>query len=200
MKTLLSIALAAVLAISLAGCGKDAQAPAAPLVFNGKDITGASFAREFALTDHNGKARTLADFKGKLVVLFFGYTQCPDACPTTMAELAGVMKALGPQADQVQVLFITVDPERDTPALLAQYVPNFDKRFLGLWGDATATAKVAQEFRVFYAKAEGAKGNNYLIDHTTGSYVFDRAGKVRLFETRDLGVAQVTQDLRQLLR
>ena len=138
MKKLLSILI---LALLLAGCDKLGTKPPS---FQNTDLTGLDYAQDFALTDHTGKPRSLADFKGKVVVMFFGYTQCPDVCPTTMAEMAGVMKELGPQADQVQVLFVTVDPERDTQALLAQYVPAFDPHFLGLYGDAAATAKVAK--------------------------------------------------------
>ncbi len=181
------------MALALAGCTK------APPVFKNTDVTGVTYARDFALTDHNGKARTLADFKGKVVLLFFGYTQCPDVCPTTLSELAQVMKEMGPKADQVQVLFVTVDPERDTQALLAQYVPAFDKRFLGLYGDAKATAAVAKEFKVFYAKVEGREEGAYSMDHTAGSYVFDTTGKIRLFVRHGQGAAPITHDLLQLL-
>jgi protein SCO1/2 len=193
MKKLL-ILLAMVL--SLAACDKLGNKPAS---FQNTDLTGLDYARDFALTDHTGKPRTLADFKGKVVVMFFGYTQCPDVCPTTMAEMASVMKELGPQADQVQVLFVTVDPERDTPALLAQYVPAFDPRFLGLYGDAAATARVAKEFKVFYAKVPGKTPGSYSMDHTAGSYVFDRNGKIRLFLRHGQGAAPITHDLKQLL-
>lgn len=193
MKKLLSLL---VLACLLAGCD---QLTAKPPSFRNTDITGLDYARGFALTDHNGKARTLADFKGKVVLVFFGYTQCPDVCPTTMAELASVMQELGPKADQVQVLFVTVDPERDTQALLAQYVPAFDPRFLGLYGDAAATAKVAKEFKVFYAKVAGKTAGNYSMDHIAGSYVFDRNGKVRLFVRHGQGAAPIVHDLKQLL-
>ena len=184
------------LALSLVACDKVAEKP---VVFNNVDITGADYAKDFKLTDHTGKPRTLADFKGKVVVMFFGYTQCPDVCPTTMAEMATVMKELGPQADQVQVLFVTVDPERDTRELLAQYVPVFDKRFLGLYGDAAATAAVAKEFKVFYAKVPGKDKGSYSMDHTAGSYVFDKDGKVRLFLRHGQGAAPIVHDLKQLL-
>ncbi len=201
MKKLFSLLAIAAL---LGACGKQpASAPAsapAPLSFTNTDMTGADYARDFALFDHTGKARTLADFKGKLVVMFFGYTQCPDVCPTTMSELSSVMKELGPLADQVQVLFVTIDPERDTQALLAQYVPTFDARFLGLRGDAQATAKVAQEFKVFYAKVPGRTPGSYSMDHTAGSYVFDRNGKLRLFLHHGQGAAPITHDLKQLLQ
>lgn len=186
-------ALFALLAL-LSGCGQKV-----PPAFNNADITGVDYAQDFALTDHHGKARTLADFKGKLVLLFFGYTQCPDVCPTTMAEMAAVMQELGPQADQVQVLFVTLDPQRDTPALLAQYVPAFDPRFLGLYGDPAATDKVARQFKVFYARVAGSTPGSYSIDHTAGSYVFDRNGKVRLFVRHGMGAAPVTHDLKLLL-
>lgn len=172
----------------------------APEKFINTDLTGLDYAKDFALTDHNGKARTLADFKGKAVVIFFGYTQCPDVCPTTMAEMAGVMKLLGADADKVQVLFVTIDPERDTQALLASYVPNFDKRFLGLYGDAAATAKVAGDFKVFYQKVEGKTAGSYTMDHTAGSYVFDPQGRIRLFLRHGQGSEPIAHDLRILLK
>jgi protein SCO1/2 len=193
MKKLLTILALAVL---LAGCDKLFNKPPS---FDNTDVTGIDYGKGFALTDHNGKPRTLADFRGKVVVLFFGYTQCPDVCPTTMAELANVMQQLGPQAAQVQVLFVTLDPERDTPALLAQYVPAFDQRFLGLYGDAAATAKVAKEFKVFYSKVPGATPGSYTIDHTAGSYVFDREGRLRLFVRNGQNPAALVHDIRLLL-
>jgi protein SCO1/2 len=200
MKKLFAVsALALSMALALAGCDKIGQLSARAPVFQNTDVTGLQYAQDFALVDHTGKPRTLADFKGKVVVLFFGYTQCPDVCPTTMAELAGVMKELGPLADQVQVLFVTLDPERDTRALLAQYVPAFDQRFLGLYGDAAATAKVAKEFKVFYAKVPGKEPGSYSIDHTAGSYVFDKNGKVRLFLRHGQGAAPIVHDLKALL-
>jgi protein SCO1/2 len=183
------------LAVMLAACDK----VAAPPVFNNVDITGAEYARDFALTDHTGKARTLADFKGKVVFLFFGFTQCPDVCPTTMTEMATVLKELGPQADKVQVLFVTIDPERDTQELLAQYVPAFNPTFIGLRGDAAATAKVAKEFKVFYAKSPGTTPDAYSMDHTAGSYVFDTQGKIRLFVRHGKGAAPIAQDIKLLL-
>jgi protein SCO1/2 len=162
-------------------------------------VTGLDYAKDFALTDHNGKPRTLADFKGKAVVMFFGYTQCPDVCPTTMAEMANVMQQLGPLADRVQVLFVTVDPARDTQTILAQYVPAFDKRFLGLYGDDAATAKVAKEFKVFFQKVPGKTPGSYTMDHTAGSYVFDPKGSIRLFVKHGQGTEPIVHDLKLLL-
>ncbi|MDY7576292.1 SCO family protein [Actimicrobium sp. CCI2.3] len=167
--------------------------------FKNTDVTGLQYAKDFALTDHNGKPRTLADFKGKAVLIFFGYTQCPDVCPTTMAEMAAVMKELGPQADKVQVLFVTLDPERDTAELLSKYVPAFDPRFLGLYGDMAATAAVAKEFKIFYQKVDGKSAGSYTIDHTAGSYVFDPQGRVRLFVKHGQGAAPIAHDIKLLL-
>lgn len=195
MKKILALGLLAV-SMVLAGCGeKTAPAP----TFKNVDITGAAFARDFALTDHTGKPRTLADYKGKVVVMFFGFTQCPDVCPTTMAEMSAVMKQLGPQAEQVQVLFVTVDPERDTKELLSQYVPAFDQRFVGLYGTPEQTAAVAKEFKVFYSKVEGKTPGSYSIDHTAASYIFDRNGKVRLLVRHNQGPAPIVHDIKQLL-
>lgn len=187
---------AALLCVSLllSGCQKDAPQ------FKNTDITGASFARELSLTDQFGKVRRLADFKGKAVVIFFGYTQCPDVCPTTMMEMANVMKNLGKDAERVQVLFVTVDPERDTQELLAAYVPNFDPRFLALRGDAAQTAKVAQEFKVVYQKSAGKSPDNYTMDHTAASYIFDPQGRVRLFVQYGQKADAITHDLRLLLQ
>ena len=167
--------------------------------FINTDVTGLDYAKDFALTDHPGKLRTLADFKGKAVMVFFGYTQCPDVCPTTMVEMANVMKQLGPQADSVQVLFVTVDPERDTPALLSRYIPACDPRFLGLSGDKAATEKVAKEFKVFYQKVPGKQPGSYTMDHTAGSYVFDPQGRVRLFVRHGQGAEPIVHDLKILL-
>ncbi|WP_427312430.1 SCO family protein [Cupriavidus sp. H39] len=188
-------ALLAALALAVAACGQQKAS------FRNVDITGAAdFGKDFALTDHTGKVRTLADYKGKAVVMFFGYTHCPDVCPTTMAELKAVMEKLGPDADRVQVLFVTVDPERDTQALLAQYVPAFDPRFVGLRpADEAALQKLAKDFKVFYAKVPGSSPNNYTVDHSAGSYVFDAQGKLRLFIRHGQGPEPIAHDLKQLL-
>lgn len=180
----------------LCGCGGKAQAPVA---FQLTDVTGATFGRELALTDHNGKARAIADFKGKVVVVFFGYTHCPDLCPTTMADLAGAMKQLGPDAEKVQVLFVTVDPERDTRELLAKYVPAFYPSFLGMYGDADATAKAAQEFKVIYEKQPGKTPGSYTMDHSAGTYLFDPQGRLRLFAGYGQPAATFAHDIKLLL-
>jgi len=167
--------------------------------FRSADITGADFGKELALIGHDGKPRTLADFRGKVVVLFFGYTHCPDICPTTLADMAAVMKSLGPDAERVQVLFATVDPERDTAEVLAKYVPAFDPSFLGLYGTAEATAKTAKEFKVFYQKAPGSSPDNYSMDHTAATFIYDPQGRLRLFAKHGMGADALAQDIQQLL-
>jgi protein SCO1/2 len=167
--------------------------------FRNVDMTGADYAKGFALTDHHGKPRTLADFNGKAVVVFFGYTRCPDVCPTTMVEMKEVMRKLGSEADRVQVLFVTLDPERDTQQVLAQYVPAFDPRFLGLYGDSATTAKTAKDFKVFYEKRPGSSPGSYTIDHTAASYVFDPKGRLRLYVKHDQ-IGTLADDLRMLFK
>jgi protein SCO1 len=167
--------------------------------FNNVDITGANYARDFALTDHTGAPRNLADYRGKLVVVFFGFTQCPDVCPTTMSDLAEVKRRLGPAGERLQVLFITVDPQRDTPAVLAEYVPAFDPTFVGLYGTPEQTAATAKEFKVFYQKVAGKTATSYTVDHTAGSYVIDREGRVRLFIRHGGDVEPIVADLKKLL-
>jgi protein SCO1 len=181
-----------VLVAALAGCG------GSRVQFKNVDITGADYGKDFSLIDHTGQPRTLQDFRGKAVVMFFGYTHCPDVCPTTLAELKTVKSQLGPDGERLQVLFVTVDPERDTQPVLAQYVPAFDPSFVGLRGDATATAKVAKDFKVFYQKVPGSKPDNYSVDHTAGSYVFDPQGRLRLF-VRHGNAANLVSDLQALL-
>lgn len=190
-----STCLAAVIALSalLAACSD--RTP----VFHSTDITGADYGKTLALTDHAGQARTLADFRGKAVTLFFGYTQCPDVCPTNLVTMAEVMRQLGADAERLQVLFVTVDPERDTQALLSQYVPAFDARFLGLYGTAEQTADVAREFRVFYRKSGDTSGSTYTIDHSAGTYVFDPAGRLRLYVKHGEPADKLADDIRQLL-
>jgi protein SCO1/2 len=187
------------LAAALVGCALAACTPDAPQ-FIGSDITGAGFGKDFALTDATGKPRTLADFRGKAVIVFFGYTHCPDVCPTTLAELAEMMKRLGPDADRVQVLFVTVDPERDTPSVLSQYVPFFDKRFLGLYGNADQLAATAKEFKVVYQKQPGTTPGTYTMDHSAGTYLYDPEGRLRVYVSYGQGTDVFTHDVKALLR
>jgi len=191
MRAIVAVIAAAML---LAACS-----PEAP-TFKGADITGASFGRELALADHHGKARTLADFRGKAVVIFFGFTQCPDVCPTALSALAEAMRRLGPDATRVQVLFVTIDPERDTADLLSRYVPSFHPSFLGLRGDAEATARVAKEFKVLYQKVPGQTPDTYTMDHSAGLYLLDPQGRLRVFESHGQGAEAIAHDLAQLLR
>jgi protein SCO1/2 len=167
--------------------------------FTGVDLTGADYGKNFSLPDTDGKVRTLADFQGKLVALFFGYTQCPDACPTTMAELAEAKKQLGPQGDQLQVVFVTVDPERDKPEMLKAYMANFDPTFIALRPNADQLAQVAKDFKVYYKKAEGGDPKNYTMDHTASTYVFDTQGRLRLYERYGAGPQALVGDFRKLL-
>jgi protein SCO1 len=190
-------ALLLALTCILAAC--DARTGASNTTFNGVDITGADYGKDFALIDHTGKPRTLADFKGKAVLMFFGFTHCPDVCPTTLSDLAKVMKQLGPGAERLQVVFVTVDPQRDTPQLLAQYVPSFHPSFLGLYGDAAATKKTAQTFRVFFEKRPTDKPAGYSIDHTAGTYAFDPQGRLRLFLSQGMSADKIAQDVKTLL-
>lgn len=185
---------ALLLAFALLGCNAPQQAQ-----FASTDITGAEYARDFALTDHAGKPRVLADFKGKVVAVFFGFTQCPDVCPTTLANLAQAMQLLGDDAKRVQVLFITIDPERDTGELLAQYVPAFHPSFLGLYGDATAIARTAKEFKVFYQKQSGASPDTYTMDHSAGTYAYDPQGRLRLYVRHGEKPEIIAADLKKLL-
>ena len=183
-------------ALVLEGCGQQ------PPSFSNLDITGnTQFGKDFSLPDTNGKTRTLADFQGKAVVLFFGYTHCPDVCPTTMAELSQALQQLGPDAaKRVQVLFVTVDPERDTPELMAQYVPAFNPTFVGLRpANQEQLTKVTKDFRVYYAKVPGKTPDSYTMDHTAASYVFDTDGKLRLFARDGQGASPWVHDLKLLL-
>jgi protein SCO1/2 len=180
------------LALLLAGCDSQPQ-------FGNSDISAAGYATDFALTDHTGKPRTMADFRGKAVVIFFGYTQCPDVCPTTLTGMAEAMKLLGEDASKVQVLFVTVDPERDTPQLLAQYVPVFNPGFLGLYADAQTIARTAQDFRVFYKKQPGSTPTTYTVDHTAGSYVYDPQGRLRLYVKHGEKPEVIAKDLKLLI-
>jgi protein SCO1/2 len=164
------------------------------------DVTGAPYAKNFELTDHNGQTRHLKDFSGKVVVMFFGYTQCPDVCPTSMTELAQVKKALGPDGERLQGLFVTIDPERDTPAVLKAYMANFDPSFLALTTTPDKLAELAKDYKVYYKKVEGKTPTSYTMDHSAGSYVYDTKGQLRLFTRYGTGAAALTADIQLLLR
>lgn len=183
--------------LALAGCDK--LAPGSRTPFNGVDITGSDLGPDFRLTDHNGKERTLADFKGKAVAMFFGYTHCPDVCPTTLSDMANALKALGPDGQRVQVLFVTVDPKRDTPELLKGYVPAFNPTFLGLYGDAAATAKVTKDFKIYAAERPGKTPESYTVDHSAQTLVFDAKGKLRLMLAYGTPGDKIAADFRILL-
>ena len=193
--TFLRTCCIAVILMTLAACSPKPE-------FKNIDITGGTaFGKDFSLLDPDGKVRTLADFKGKVVVMFFGYTQCPDVCPTTLTEMQQVMKLMGPQSDKVQVLFVTVDPERDTAAILKQYVPSFDPSFLGLRpADEAALEKVTKDFKIYYKKVAGTSTGSYTMDHTAGSYAFDPQGRLRLYIKHAQGPQTLAHDLKELLK
>lgn len=182
------------LLLALAGCTSREQPS-----FQSTDVTGADFGRALELTGHDGRPRTLADFRGKVLVVFFGFTYCPDVCPTALARFAQVLNALGPEGSRVQVVMVTVDPDRDTPARLGQYVTAFHPTFLGLTGDAAAISRAAREFRVIFQKQSGATPETYTVDHTSGSFIFDPQGRLRLFVTAQQSGAGLEEDIRLLL-
>ena len=185
------------LALGLAGC--DRLSPNQAPTFFSTDITGAEVARKLELPDVDGTPRSLADWKGKVTVVFFGYTQCPDVCPTTMTELAAIRKSLGAEGDKLQSVFVTIDPERDTPEILKAYVANFGPGFTALRGTPEQTAATAKEFKVFFAKVPGRNGGNYTMDHSAASFVFDPAGRVRLYVPYGGDAKKFAADLKQLV-
>ncbi len=197
----LRVLLATLVLALLGACGRagDGAPPAPAVPFKSIDITGADYATALELPDATGKRRTLAEFKGKVVVLFFGYTQCPDVCPTTMAELAVVKKQLGADGAKVVPIFVTVDPERDTPALLSAYVSNFGPDFVALRGTPEETKSVAKAFKIFYSKVPGKTEGSYTVDHTARSYIYDTRGRLRLATRYGAGAEALASDLRQLL-
>ena len=177
--------------VALAGC--DGGGPK----FKSTDITGVDYGKSLDLTDHNGKPRHLQDFRGKAVVLFFGFTHCPDVCPTTLAEMAQALKQLGPDAERVQVVLVTVDPERDTREALAKYVTAFDPRFLGMYGDMEATRRVAKDFKIYFEKRK--TGDTYSVDHSGQSYIIDPQGRLRLLVRHDRILTDLPADLKAVL-
>lgn len=167
--------------------------------FQGVDLTGAEYARDLPLTDQYGKPRSLKDFAGKVVVVFFGYTQCPDVCPTSMSELAEVKRSLGAEGDRLQGIFVTVDPERDTPDMLKAYMANFDPSFIALRGTPEQLAAVAKDFKIYYKRVDGQTPTSYTMDHSAGSYVYDTKGRLRVYHRYGSGAQSLTADVRALL-
>ncbi|MBX9872548.1 MAG: SCO family protein [Burkholderiaceae bacterium] len=198
-RRLLRSTLLAVLAggaLLLGACSEGGKAS-----FNAIDVTGADYAKDFALTDHNGQARTLKDFQGKIVVMFFGYTQCPDVCPTSMTELAAVKKLLGSDGEKVQGLFVTIDPERDTPEIMKSYMANFDPSFLALYAASPdQLAAVAKDYKVYYKKVDGKTPTSYTMDHSAGMYIYDTQGRLRLYSRYGSGAGALADDIRLLLK
>ena len=195
-KLFLSIAAAALTTLLLGGCS-DSGKPG----FSAIDLTGADYAKDFALTDFNGQPRSLKDYQGKIVVMFFGYTQCPDVCPTSMAELVAVKKLLGPDGDKLQGLFVTIDPARDTPELLKAYMANFDPSFVALRADTPEQlAAVAKDYKVYYKKVEGKTASSYTMDHSAGSYIYDTQGRLRLYTRYGAGAEAMAADIKLLLQ
>ncbi len=193
-RTLLKSVTAVLAAVALSACSPDKPQ------FKSIDITGADYANGFNLTDHNGVPRSLQDFKGKVVVVFFGFTQCPDVCPTALAELAEVKRKLGSQSDRLQGIFITVDPERDTEEVLKAYMANFDPSFLALRPTMVQLPEVAKAFKIYYKKSEGKTAGSYTMDHSAGSYVFDPEGRVRLYTRYGSGAEALASDVALLLK
>jgi protein SCO1/2 len=191
---LFALGAALFLSGTLAGCKNDSPS------FKSTDITGADYGKQLTLTNAaTGKPVSLEDYRGKLVLIFFGFTHCPDICPTTLLKAAEVKSALGPDGDRLQVLFVTVDPERDTPEVLSKYVPAFDPSFIGLRGDGEETTRASREFKVFFQKVPNRDGTSYNVDHTAASYVLDPEGRLRLFVRHTQPVEEIVSDLQQLL-
>lgn len=188
------------LCLTLVACGEHADAPPQAPRFNSIDLAGVPWGRDFQLADQNGKQRSIADFRGKVVLLFFGYLNCPDMCPTSVAELAQIRARMGVDRERVQGLFVTVDPKRDKPAVLAQYLSSFDPTFVGLSGDEASTAAAASEFKVFFAAQKPGPQGNYTVDHSGGIYVFDPRGRLRLMLRPGDSIDSKAADVEQLLK
>jgi protein SCO1/2 len=198
-RLILKVAAGLTLGLALGACDQLGLGGAAKPAFKGVDLTGAKYASGFNLSDQDGRARTLAEFKGKAVVVFFGFTQCPDVCPTTLAELAEVKRSLGVEGDRVQGIFVTIDPERDTAPLLKAYLASFDPSFVALRGTPEQTKAVAKEFKVYFAKVPGKTPESYTMDHTAASFIFDTQGRVRVFTRYGSGAQALADDITLLL-
>lgn len=193
LKLLAASALSISAAAVLTACSKDSVA------FRGVNLTGADYARDFSLTDHHGQLRSIKDFQGKVVVVFFGFTQCPDVCPTSMQELAEVKQALGADGERLQGIFISVDPERDTLEMLKAYMENFDPSFLALRPTPEQLPALTKDFKIYYKKVDGSTPTSYTMDHSAGSYVYDPQGRLRVYHRYGSGVEALTADVRLLL-
>ncbi|ULR87831.1 MULTISPECIES: SCO family protein [unclassified Comamonas] len=168
--------------------------------FNAIDLTGSKeYGQDFSMPDQHGQRRSMADFKGKVVLVFFGFTQCPDVCPTTLGDLAAVKQKLGAKGEKLQVIFASVDPARDTPEILQAYLANFDPSFLALRGSDEETAKMAKDFKVYYKRVEGQTPGSYTMDHTAGDYIFDPEGRLRLYSRYGTPVDTLAKDIEQLI-
>ncbi|HCE27899.1 MAG TPA: SCO family protein [Comamonadaceae bacterium] len=194
LKTIATCAILVGAGVFLTACSKGKPE------FRGVDISEVEYARDIPLPDHNGQQRSLKDFRGKVVVVFFGYTQCPDVCPTTMQEMAEVKKMLGPDGDRLQSIFVTVDPERDTPDMLKAYMGNFDPSFLALRGTPEQTAAVAKDFKIYFKKVDGKTPTSYTMDHSAGSYIYDTQGRLRVYYRYGSGAEALAADVRTLLK
>lgn len=194
IQVLTRAATGAATAFVIAGCSENKPS------FASIDVTGADYAKDFSLTDHNGQPRTLKDFSGRIVVMFFGFTQCPDVCPTSMAELAEIKKILGPKGDRLQGLFVTVDPQRDTPQVLKAYMANFDPTFLALYTTPEKLVELAKDYKVYFKKVDGKTPTSYTMDHSAGSFVYDTTGRLRLYTRYGTGAKPLAQDIELLLR
>lgn len=195
LKTLAGLGLGLGASGLLTACGRSKPS------FHGVDLTGVDYAKDFSLIDFNGERRSLADFKGQVVVMFFGYTQCPDVCPTTMLEMAQVKQQLGADGGKIQVLFVSVDPDRDTPEVLKQYMQAFDPSFLALYAETPEhLAALARDFKVYYKRVDGRQPDSYTMDHSAASYIYDPAGRLRLFARYGSPIEEVASDIRQLLK
>jgi len=190
------LAAACAAAVLLAACDGTFAPKSA---FNGIDVTGGRIGDDLGLADPDGRARSLSEFRGKAAIVVFGYTQCPDVCPTTLADIASAVKKLGPDASRVQVLFVTVDPKRDTAQLLREYVPAFDPSFIGLRGDAASTERVTKDFHVYAQERRGPTPESYTVDHSAQSFVFDPQGRIRLVFGYGMKPEAMASDLRRLL-
>lgn len=194
LRALSAATLAATAAFALTACNKDSK-----LTFQGVDVTGAEYAKDIPLQDVNGQRRSLKEFSGKVVAVFFGYTQCPDVCPTTLQELVEVKQQLGADAGKLQAIFVSLDPERDTPTVLKAYLANFDESFVGLHGTPEEVAAVAKDFKIFFKKVPGKTEGTYTLDHSAGTYLYDTQGRLRVYERYGVGPQVLAQDVKALL-